>query len=545
MSEGISYSREQGLLMCLPLFEAVLAEAEADTGNTDTALARLDRQIADIDQTGERWCEAELHRIRGEILLKRDTAITAPAEAAFLTAIDVARQQNSKSFELRAALSLAKLYRSTGRAADAHAVLAPALEGFSPTSEFPEIEEAQTLLDTLTQDDRVKGALAKQQARAKLHVDYARAVQWGMGFAADETKAAFARAGALALAAPRDPEYWALMYGRFASFLMRGEFVAAHEAAATYLRQAQVAGSPEHAVNARRLLGTVKLEQGAFRESREEFEALLANWDEDRDRPLRAVTGADVLCVGGAYMAQALVCLGDVEAAVRMSGDAIRRAEALDDFGARAFALTNRLQIDAMRGRPDAMREPAEALRKLVSEKATPLWELNARGYAIWARDPVHLDPAAAANEFGEIIAAKLERKELMRIYHWHGLLAQLQSAAGACEDALASVAMGLEIAAQTGGHCKDSYLYRVRGDVLAKRDAAAAEAAYREALRVAHEQSARTFELQAALSLAKFYQSTGRAADAHAVLAPALEGFSPTPEFPEIEEAQTLLALL
>jgi len=284
MSEGISYSREQGLLMCLPLFEAVLAEAEADTGNTDTALARLDRQIADIDQTGERWCEAELHRIRGEILLKRDTAITAPAEAAFLTAIDVARQQNSKSFELRAALSLAKLYRSTGRAADAHAVLAPALEGFSPTSEFPEIEEAQTLLDTLTQDDRVKGALAKQQARAKLHVDYARAVQWGMGFAADETKAAFARAGALALAAPRDPEYWALMYGRFASFLMRGEFVAAHEAAATYLRQAQVAGSPEHAVNARRLLGTVKLEQGAFRESREEFEALLANWDEDRDR---------------------------------------------------------------------------------------------------------------------------------------------------------------------------------------------------------------------------------------------------------------------
>ena len=173
---------------------------------------------------------------------------------------------------------------------------------------------------------------------------------------------------------------------------------------------------------------------------------------------------------------------------MRMSEAAIRRAEALDDFGARAFALTNRLQIDVVRGRPDAMREPAETLRTLVSEKSTPLWELNARGYAIWARDPAQLDPAAAAHEFGEIIAAKLERKELLRIYHWYGLVAELQGAAGAFEDALGSVAKGLEIAVQTSGHCKDSYLYCVRGDVLAKRDAAAAEAAYHEAQRAARE---------------------------------------------------------
>ena len=129
-----------------------------------------------------------------------------------------------------------------------------------------------------------------------------------------------------------------------------------------------------------------------------------------------------------------------------------------------------------------------------------------------------------------------------MRIYHWHGLVAQLQSAAGACEDALVCVAKGLEIAAQTGGHCMDSYLYRVRGDVLARRDANAAEAAYHEALRIARQQAARTFELQAALALAKLYQSTGRPAGAHAVLSPALEGFAPTPEFPAIAEARALL---
>ena len=83
---------------------------------------------------------------RGEILLKRDPANPAPVEEAFLAGVAVAKQQGTRSLELRAALSLAKLYQSTGRAADAHAVLAPALEGFTPTDEMPEIAEAQALL---------------------------------------------------------------------------------------------------------------------------------------------------------------------------------------------------------------------------------------------------------------------------------------------------------------------------------------------------------------------------------------------------------------
>jgi len=78
-------------------------------------------------------------------LLTRDPANPAPAEEALLTAIAVAKQQATRSFELRAALSLAKLYQSTGRPADAHAVLAPALEGFAPTPKMPEIAEARAL----------------------------------------------------------------------------------------------------------------------------------------------------------------------------------------------------------------------------------------------------------------------------------------------------------------------------------------------------------------------------------------------------------------
>ena len=110
----------------------------------------IDEALALAGEMGEHWSDAFLHRLRGEILLKRDPANTAPAEEAFLTAIAVAQQQKARSFELCAALALAKLCQSTGRVADAHAVLASALKGFSPTPEFPEITEAQTLLSALT-----------------------------------------------------------------------------------------------------------------------------------------------------------------------------------------------------------------------------------------------------------------------------------------------------------------------------------------------------------------------------------------------------------
>jgi predicted ATPase len=90
-----------------------------------------------------------MHRIRAGILLKREPANTAAAEQSLQAAIAIAQSQKACSFELRAALSLAKLYRASNRDADAHAVLAPAVQSFPPTQQFPEFTEAQTLLSAL------------------------------------------------------------------------------------------------------------------------------------------------------------------------------------------------------------------------------------------------------------------------------------------------------------------------------------------------------------------------------------------------------------
>jgi hypothetical protein len=87
--------------------------------------------------------------MRGELLLKHDPSNPTAAEDASRKAITIAGQQGARSYVLLASLSLAKLYQSTARPAEAHAVLAPALAGFSPTPEMPEIAEAQALMERL------------------------------------------------------------------------------------------------------------------------------------------------------------------------------------------------------------------------------------------------------------------------------------------------------------------------------------------------------------------------------------------------------------
>ena len=145
MRRGIQLQRDQNALTFDGLIKIALAEAEARAGDVDRAVAVIDEAVATCERTEYRAFEAELHRVRGEMLLLRDTSDPAPAEEALRSAIGVAKQQGTRSFELRATLALAKLYQATGRPADAHDVLAPALEGFPPSLEMPEIAEAMLL----------------------------------------------------------------------------------------------------------------------------------------------------------------------------------------------------------------------------------------------------------------------------------------------------------------------------------------------------------------------------------------------------------------
>jgi predicted ATPase len=162
MRRGAEFLREQNVLYD-GLLKIVLADAEARAGDVDRALAVLDEALAISERIGHHAFDAELHRVRGDMLLKGDPGNPSLAEAAFGRAVEIAGGQGTRSFGLRAALSLARLYQSTMRPVEAHGVLGSALEGFAPTLEMPEIAEAQALLAALAETGEVKTAGAQRR----------------------------------------------------------------------------------------------------------------------------------------------------------------------------------------------------------------------------------------------------------------------------------------------------------------------------------------------------------------------------------------------
>ena len=101
------------------------------------------------ETSGETWCDAEVHRIAGEIELRSPGRDTAKAQAYFERALEIARAQQARSWELRAAMSMARLWRDQGKRTQAHDLLAPVYGWFTEGFDTLDLKEAKALLDEL------------------------------------------------------------------------------------------------------------------------------------------------------------------------------------------------------------------------------------------------------------------------------------------------------------------------------------------------------------------------------------------------------------
>ena len=135
--------------MWLPLYLSYLARAHAELGQFDDAWRRVTEAMTEIETTKERWQEAEVHRVAGEIALMSPGAGTAKAQAYFERALQIARQQQAKSWELRAAMSMARLWCDQGKRNEARNLLAPVYGWFTEGFDTRDLKEAKTLLDAL------------------------------------------------------------------------------------------------------------------------------------------------------------------------------------------------------------------------------------------------------------------------------------------------------------------------------------------------------------------------------------------------------------
>jgi predicted ATPase len=147
--QGITAWRAIGAVLNVPYLCTVLADVTAHLGHTDDALQALAEAHTLVEQHNERYWEAEIHRLRGVLLLRQLGTPQAEAEAWLRSALDVARRQEAKLLELRAAMSLSRLWQQQGKRTEAHALLAPIYGWFTEGFDTADLKEAKRLLAKL------------------------------------------------------------------------------------------------------------------------------------------------------------------------------------------------------------------------------------------------------------------------------------------------------------------------------------------------------------------------------------------------------------
>jgi predicted ATPase len=149
MHQGLRAHRATGAEISRPYFLTLFADVHGTIGEPEAGLTVLTEALALMGTTGERWYEAEIYRLQGELLLQQNSDHQAEAETCYQQAIAIAQNQQAKSFELRTATSLARLWQLQGKRQEAHDLLAPVYGWFTEGFDTADLQEAKALLEAL------------------------------------------------------------------------------------------------------------------------------------------------------------------------------------------------------------------------------------------------------------------------------------------------------------------------------------------------------------------------------------------------------------
>ena len=374
---------------------------------------------------------------------------------------------------------------------------------------------------------------------------FAQALGWAKGFEAEETKIASDRvAHALATNSGAGVERAIACQVHWAIAFSCGEMASAREASESFLKAAEGAGTLPGLAAAHRSMGATFLAQGDLAEASKFFEQAreLSDLSPDRDRIFG--TGPDPGASAAAQFSLAAWMLGAPDRSRALINEAAARTETIEHIPAQTVVRYFAALLEMLRG--DARACLLRALSMIDYCRDRGVEQFLGAGTAIsaWAR--ARLEGADIGLPFRQTLAAICEQGHLLYLPFYLGRLAEIEIAEKELDAAMSRINEARELARDTGQRAFDAFLQRLLGEALLaadRADTSAAETAFLASIEIAQRQNARSFGLQAALSLARFYQSTGRPVEAHDVLAPALEGLSPTPEMSEIAEAQALLA--
>jgi predicted ATPase/class 3 adenylate cyclase len=365
------------------------------------------------------------------------------------------------------------------------------------------------------------------------------------GFTSVEAEQAYVSARDLARRLGDASQLFAALNGLRGVKMVRAEHDKARLFAEELLRVARRTGDPGQLLRALHAKGGTSFNQGEFCEAREHLEELLGLYDPKKHRGHEYLSSSMNVGVGGLYyFSSTLLILGYPDQGLTRARQGLALARDLSHPFSEATALCALGIVQRNRRESKASLETAEALIAISSEQ----------GFAYYLATGAVLRGGALAEEgdLQEGIAGMRSVIEGLRargaVVGFSSFLTHLASAhrkAGQVQEGLAVVAEGLEFVTKTGERFAEAELHRVKAELVLDRtpaDPSRAEASFRDALEVARGQSAKSYELRAATSLARLWQQMGRKQEARNLLAPVYDWFTEGFDTQDLQEAKALL---
>lgn len=392
----------------------------------------------------------------------------------------------------------------------------------------------------------VPGGAERQRRELGLQLALGQASIAAKGFAAAETGRAYSRARELCRELGDVPELFPALYGRFIVHFQRAELAVAHEAALELLRLAEDRDDAAARVTGHRIVGSALYHLGKLAESRHHLEKGSTLYEPGRDRSSAFVYALDTRVVCSFWLVHVLFALGYPDQARARMKEALAYTRELAHPYTLAYALSVACILHGRhRPGPEAQTD-AGMLTVLATEQGFPLpaavgtvaagWVLTHEG---WSDEGTRLMQQGLADYMAT--GAQLWVPDIL------ALLAQGHARAGRAGAGLDLLADALDRVARTEGCWLEAELHRLQGELLLalpEPDQAAAEVCFQRAIVIAREQGAKTWQLRAAMSLARLRCSQGRQAEAHALLVPAYGWFTEGFDTPDLQEAKSLLRL-
>ena len=362
------------------------------------------------------------------------------------------------------------------------------------------------------------------------------------GYSAPETKATSERAIALCRQTGQVSRIFPALYGQVAHLYVSGQIDRYRELAAEFLDLASAQPEIVPRVVGHRMMGTSSLVAGLLPTAMHHLEQAWAMFDPERDAESALVYGQDLGTGASSYLCLGSALGGHPERAQIWGHKAVARGRDVKHVNTQCYALTHAALAAYVTGDRTTIEQHIGQLQLLTNEHGLPVWRasgLPMQGALLgWQGRPE--DGLANADQGSELMAG-LQFKLFLPIFSL--IRAELQTGLGRTEDALATIADGLAVTAETGEHWGDAELHRVRGELLVSMSKEGeAEAEFDKSLTVAREQGARWWELRTATSLARLWSQKDRRAEARELLAEVFDGFTEGFDTDDLKAARTLL---